>query len=98
MILDLSASRLCYLIAREIEEINPTAFMKGAYFEPTYSDVVKLALLNLYNALYNTADDDLNLIYDPMELSEVENITTYKDDIIQTGRKRQRINTHMDII
>lgn len=88
MILDLTTSRLCYLISREVEEINPIKFKKG---QTTYSDIVKLALLNLYNEVTTTDDKDLNLIYEPMELKDIVNFVKYCDDITESKKQRQKI-------
>ena len=88
MILDLTTSRLCYLISREVEEINPVRFKKG---QTTYSDIVKLAVLNLYNEVTTTDDKDLNLIYEPMELEDIVNFVKYYDDITESKKQRQNI-------
>ena len=93
MILDLTASRLCYLISREVEEINPARFKKG---ETTYKQIVELALLSTYNHLCESLkndDKDLNLIYSPNALEGVNNIVKYKDDLTQPQKQRQRIAT-----
>lgn len=91
MILDLTASRLCYLISREVEEINPARFKNG---ETTYKDIVELALLNLYNNLSESLendDKDLKLIYSPQALAEIKNTVKYRDDLTQPHKQRQKI-------
>ena len=91
MILDLTASRLCYLISREVEEINPTRFKKG---ETTYKQIVELALLSTYNHLCESLendDKDLNLIYSPNALANVKNIVKYKDDLTKDSKQRKSI-------
>lgn len=91
MILDLTASRLCYLISREVEEINPARFKKG---ETTYKQIVELALLSTYNHLCESLendDKDLNLIYSPNALANVKNIVKYKDDLTKPDKQRKSI-------
>lgn len=88
MILDLTASRLCYHISREIEEINPTKYRKDT---TTYGDIVKLALLNLYNEVANSDDKDLNLIYEPMELEDITGFVKYIDNITNPKKIEQNI-------
>lgn len=91
MILDLTASRLCYLISREVEEINPRRFKKG---ETTYKQIVELALLSTYNHLCESLendDKDLNLIYSPNALPNVKNIVKYKDDLTKPDKQRKSI-------
>lgn len=93
LILDLTASRLCYLISREVEEIAPHRFRKG---ETTYKQIIELALLNTYNELclsLENDDKDLNLIYSPNQLKGVRNSIKYRDDLTQPNKQRQRIET-----
>ena len=79
LILDLTASRLCYLISMEVEEIAPHRFKKG---KTTYKQIIELALLNTYNELCRSLeneDKDLNLIYSPNQLKEARNFVKYRD-------------------
>lgn len=98
LILDLTASRLCYLISREVEEIAPHRFKKG---ETTYKQIIELALLNTYNELCRSLeneDKDLNLIYSPNQLKEANNFVKYRDDLTQPNKQRQRIATMEEFI
>lgn len=88
MILDLTASRLCYLISKELERINPTRYNEN---NTTYGEVNKLALLTLYNYLINLDNKELNLIYEPMELEEINIPVKYIDDITNPKKQRQNI-------
>ena len=88
MILDLTASRLCCLISKEIERINPTKYKENS---TTYGDVIELALLNLYNDVANLDNKELNLIYEPMELEEITIPVKYIDDITNPKKQRQNI-------
>lgn len=91
LILDLTASRLCYLISREVEEIAPYRFKEG---ETTYKDIVEIALLTLYNELcknLENEDKDLDLIYNPNRLMGATGYIKYKDDLTKDSKQKQKI-------
>lgn len=88
MILDLTASRLCYLISKELERITPTRYNEN---NTTYGEVNQLALLTLYNYLINLDNKELNLIYEPMELEEINIPVKYIDNITDPKKRRQNI-------
>lgn len=79
LVADLPATRLCFMIGKEVEKIDPKL-----YNDATNKDIVKLALLNFYKQLQSTPDEDLNdydLITDPNDLGNFNTCIKYKDDI-----------------
>lgn len=87
---DLTASRLCYLISVELQDIKPE------YKNSTYKDMIQLALLNFYDTLHNLTDDDLKefkLIEYPNDLGEFNTWIKYKDDLTPLKKQVQKMAT-----
>lgn len=87
MILDLTASRLCYSILTMLEQINPEEFNQNT----TYGDIIELALLNFYNGFIGAKKDEITLIDNPSRLPNVKNPTKFVDDLTQPNKQRQKI-------
>lgn len=87
MILDLTASRLCFHILTVLERVNPEKFNENT----TYGEIIELALLNFYKGFIGINKNEVTLIDKPTRLPDVKNPTIFVDDLTQPHKKNQKI-------
>lgn len=61
------------------------------YYDFTFKDIVKIALLNLYKEVKEKPKKDLNLINNPNGLGNFNVDIKYRDDITDRNKKGQKI-------
>ena len=90
----IGAKQLCYDIAKKLEEDYPQWYKE---FETTYYDVVKLALLTLYEKVVNGGDLQ-NLPFTPFRLSDVNTANvSYFDDLSDHRTAKTKISNEVEL-